>query len=668
MKSLLLKKAGLLILKNQNMIKKISISLIILTVVVSAAFIFRTSENDAYSNVNYPVVPQHRTCGTPEYMENLYRENPAYKKTMMELEKYAEEYAKNNPPGTDTRTVITIPVVVHVVWNLPVQNISDDQVLSQIDALNRDFRRMNSDTVNTPAPWKPLGADCQIEFKMARRDPNNNPTLGITRTQTSVVSFGQSSAIKFTSQGGHDGWDRDRYLNLWTCNIGTDILGYATFPGGSASLDGVVIGYNYFGTVGTLTAPYNKGRTATHEVGHWLWLYHIWGDDNGSCGGSDLIGDTPNQASEFYGCPGYPQLDACSSVSPGVMFMNYMDYTDDACMNLFTQGQLVRINSALDGPRVPIKTSNGHVDISGTPICSFKADSISIEFNNAVHFTDVSAGIPTGWQWTFAGGSPSSSTAQNPTVTYPTPGLYTVKLRVSNSFGADSVTKTSYIRVRGAVMNSYSVVNPPTFTRISVSSSDTSRAFFNWTKASVSNTVNYKVKIRKLGQQVDYVFTNSGNTSDSVAGIRKSALDSLAQVLGVTGDSVRCTWRTWSYNGIDSLSSQNTLIMTLVRSPIGIQVISSEVPERFGLYNNYPNPFNPVTKIRFDIPNISGNRNVNLTVYDVLGNQVAVLVNEELKAGKYEASWEASNFASGIYFYRIKAGEFVQTHRMVLVK
>ncbi|HMT12049.1 MAG TPA: M43 family zinc metalloprotease, partial [Ignavibacteria bacterium] len=415
------------------MIKKISILLIIIAVVVSAALIFRIGKNDAYSQVNFPVVPPHRTCGTTEYMENLYRENPAYKKTMIELEKYAEEYARNNPPGTDNRTVITIPVVVHVIWNLPVQNISDDQVLSQIDVLNKDFRRMNSDTTNTPAPWKPLGADCQIEFKMARRDPNGNPTLGITRTQTSVVEFGQSSSVKFTSQGGHDGWDRDRYLNLWTCNIGAQLLGYATFPGGSAALDGVVIGYNYFGTVGTLSPPYNKGRTATHEVGHWLWLYHIWGDDNGSCAGSDLIGDTPNQALEFYGCPTYPQLDACASVAPGVMFMNYMDYTDDACMNLFTQGQLVRINSALDGPRVPIKTSNGHIDISGTPICTFKADSLSVEYNNPVHFSDLSAGIPTNWQWTFTGGSPSNSTSQNPTVTYATPGGYTVKLRVSNS-------------------------------------------------------------------------------------------------------------------------------------------------------------------------------------------------------------------------------------------
>jgi PKD repeat protein len=650
------------------MIKKITISALLIAVIVSAAFVFNGKDNNAFSNISTGTVPLKRTCGTTEYMENLYKQDPEYKLAMQRLEKFAEQYAKDHPAGTESRTVITIPVVVHVVWNTPQQNISDDQIASQIDALNKDFRRLNADTVNTPAPWKSLGADCQIEFKMARRDPNNNPTLGITRTQTSITEFGQSTALKYTASGGHDGWDRDKYLNLWVCNLGSDLLGYATFPGGSAALDGVAIGYTFFGTMGTATPPYNKGRTATHEVGHWLWLYHIWGDDGGSCIGSDAVGDTPNQALEFYGCPAYPQVDACTSVAPGVMFMNYMDYTDDGCMNLFTQGQLVRVNAALTGPRLPIQSSNGHVDVSGTPICSFKADTISIEYNNPLHFSDLSAGIPTGWQWTFTGANPPTSNAQNPTVVYPTPGIYTVKLRVSNSFGADSLIKTSYIRVRGAMLSGYSVVSPVTLTRLNVASNDTSRVSFNWTRASNNNTVNYKVKFRKLGQQIDYTFTSATNAADSVLSIRKSALDSLAQVLGVTGDSVRCSWRAWAFNGIDSLSSQNSNLITLVRSTIGIQTISSEIPQRFALYNNYPNPFNPVTKIRFDIPNLTGNKNVSLVIYDILGNEVSVLVNQEMTAGKYEASWEASNFASGIYFYRIKAGDFVQTHRMILVK
>ncbi|MEO8512170.1 MAG: M43 family zinc metalloprotease [Ignavibacteria bacterium] len=649
--------------------KKVLFSVSVIALIFLTAFIFRNNETTVFpNNVQQTNLSIRPSCGTVDYMESLYKQDPAYRQQMQEMEKYVEKYTKEHSQKDGERTVITIPVVVHVVWNTAQQNISDEQILSQIDVLNRDFRRLNTDTSLTPAPWKSLGADCQIEFRMARRDPTGNPTLGITRTQTSITEFGLSNTLKFTAQGGHDAWDRDRYLNLWSCNLGSQLLGYATFPGGNASLDGVAIGYNYFGTTGVLAPPYNKGRTATHEVGHWLWLYHIWGDDNGSCSGSDLVGDTPNQAAEFYGCPTYPTVDACSPVSPGVMFMNYMDYTDDACMNLFTQGQLVRINSAINGPRLPIQTSNGHIDISGQPICSFKADSVSIQFNNPVHFSDISAGIPTGWQWTFTGGSPSSSTSQNPTVTYAAPGFYTVKLRVSNTFGADSLTKTSYIRVRGAALLPFSVVSPPTFTRISVSSSDTSRALFNWTKSSTNNTVFYKLKLRKIGGSTDYIFLSNSNGQDTSVNIRKSQLDSIAVQMGVTGDSVRCTWRGWAYNGVDSQQTSNSYIVTLVRSPIGIQIISTEIPQKFALYNNYPNPFNPVTKINFDIPNIMGDKKVQVVVYDVIGNQVEMLVNQEMTAGKYSVDWNAINYSSGIYFYRVSAGNFTDTRKMILVK
>ncbi len=651
------------------MIKKILFSVSVLSLVFLTAFLFRSNENTVYpsdlKSNNFSLRP---TCGTVDYMESLYKQDPAYRQKMIDLEKYVEKFTKEHSHKDGNRTIITIPVVVHVVWNTAAQNISDDQILSQIDVLNRDFRRLNTDTNLTPAPWKSLGADCQIEFKMARRDPGGNPTLGITRTQTNITEFGQSNALKFTSQGGHDAWDRDRYLNLWSCNLGSQLLGYATFPGGNASLDGVAIGYSYFGTTGVVSPPYNKGRTATHEVGHWLWLYHIWGDDNGSCAGSDLIGDTPNQASEFYGCPGYPTTDACSPSSPGVMFMNYMDYTDDACMNLFTQGQLVRINSALNGPRLPIQSSNGHVDVSGQPICSFKSDSLSVLFNNPVHFSDQSAGIPTGWQWTFTGGSPSSSTSQNPTVTYSTPGYYTVKLRVSNGFGADSLTKVSYIRVRGSAMSVFSQLSPPTFSRLGVNANDTSKINFTWLRSVPNNTVNYKIKIRKIGTTFDYVLPANNNGLDSVAGIRKSYLDSMAVQMGVTGDSVRCSWRAWVYNGIDSMQAASSFIISFVRSPIGIQVISNEIPQKFALYNNYPNPFNPVTKINFDIPNLSGDKKVQVVVYDVLGNQVELLVNNELEAGKYSVDWNAANYSSGIYFYRINAGSYTDTRKMILVK
>ncbi|HWA05558.1 MAG TPA: M43 family zinc metalloprotease, partial [Ignavibacteria bacterium] len=258
------------------MTKKFLFVFIITAALIFTGLLFKNGETSSLQSNNFSLNNDlKRTCGTMEYLEMQYKMDPSYRQRFAEMEKYAEKYIKEHSEKDGDRTVITIPVVVHVVWNTPVQNISDDQILSQIDVLNKDFRRLNSDTNLTPAPWKSLGADCQIEFRMARRDPNGNPTLGITRTQTSITEFGQNTALKFTSQGGHDAWDRDRYMNLWVANLGSQLLGYATFPGGNASVDGVAIGYNYFGTVGTLQPPYNKGRTATHEIGHWLWLYHI---------------------------------------------------------------------------------------------------------------------------------------------------------------------------------------------------------------------------------------------------------------------------------------------------------------------------------------------------------------------------------------------------------
>jgi hypothetical protein len=190
-----------------------------------------------------------------------------------------------------------------VVYNTAVQNVSDAQIQTQIDVLNRDFAKLNSDTTKIPAVWKSLAANTNIQFCLAQRDPNGNATTGITRTSTTTTSFSTNNAVKTVAPA----WPAASYLNLWVCNLGSSLLGYAQFPGGPAATDGVVITYTGFGTNGTAAAPYNLGRTATHEVGHWLNLYHIWGDDGGSCSGSDQVGDTPNQANSNGGAPTFPK-------------------------------------------------------------------------------------------------------------------------------------------------------------------------------------------------------------------------------------------------------------------------------------------------------------------------------------------------------------------------
>ncbi len=246
--------------------------------------------------------------------------------------------------------IINIPVVVHVLYNNSTQNISDAQVISQIVSLNNDFRRRNADTINTPAPFKSVAADTRIQFCLAKVDPNGKYTTGIIHKYTTETQFVADDAMKFSSQGGDDAWDASKYLNIWVCNLFGRTLGYAVLPGSPAEKDGVVIQYDVFGTIGYLTSPFNKGRTATHEIGHWLGLKHLWGDSD--CG-DDGIADTPPQEGSNSGCPSFPHMSSCSINSYGDMFMDYMDFTNDACMNMFTKGQTTEMRSlfAKGGPR-----------------------------------------------------------------------------------------------------------------------------------------------------------------------------------------------------------------------------------------------------------------------------------------------------------------------------
>ncbi|MFN4123687.1 MAG: M43 family zinc metalloprotease [Flavobacteriales bacterium] len=296
---------------------------------------------------------QHRNCGFEAVKKHLEENDPTYKANKAQIEKDYQQYLLSEQKND--RNIFRIPVVVHVVYRTNQENISDAQILSQINVLNQDFRRLNADASNTPALFLSAADDPGIEFCLATRDPQGNPTNGITRTQTTVTSFGLNDNMKNDATGGKSPWPRNSYLNIWVCNLGGGLLGYAYPPGASAAVDGVVIGFRFFGTTGTLQAPYNRGRTATHEVGHWLNLEHIWGDDNGSCNGSDQVADTPNQADAYYGCPTFPQV-SCGSED---MFMNYMDYTDDACMNIFTKGQRDRMRAVMSGFRASLQNSLG---------------------------------------------------------------------------------------------------------------------------------------------------------------------------------------------------------------------------------------------------------------------------------------------------------------------
>jgi len=319
------------------------------------------------TNIKESNIPTKRTCGTMDLHHELLNQSDKYARKREEIEVMTSEFISGVRIQTE-REIVKIPVVVHVVWNTEEQNISDAQIQSQIDVLNRDFRATNKDITKVPSPWKDLVADARIEFHLAKKDPEGDPSTGITRTHTTKTEFtdtdGLEQSIKSKAAGGADAWPADRYLNIWVCQLGKGLLGYAQFPGGAPKTDGVVILHTAFGTVGTADIPeypFNLGRTATHEIGHWLNLFHIWADDdeNGSpdvCAKSDEVADTPNQGTRNTGKPPFPHI-SCNNGPNGDMYMNYMDYVDDDTMVMFTKDQVARIDACLEGPRSSFLTN-----------------------------------------------------------------------------------------------------------------------------------------------------------------------------------------------------------------------------------------------------------------------------------------------------------------------
>jgi PKD repeat protein len=397
-------------------------------------------------------------CITDEMYLQEVAENPDRALQREIYESQIQEIIKNNPDLGKGGNARIIPVVFHVIHENGSENITRPQMLDQLRILNEDFRRLNPDTVNTPGPFKAVAADANIEFRIAQKDPSGNCTDGVVRVFSALTTNARNN-VKALSY-----WPSNKYLNIWIVRTienvnGTPgfVIGFAQFPGGSPLTDGVVLRADYTGSI--LTANNNhKGRTATHEVGHWLNLRHIWGDTN--CG-DDQVADTPQHAgANQSNCPTFPKFSACPQNGPnGDMFSNYMDYTNGNCQNIVTQGQSARMNAALSSfvsgrdnlwsPSNLVSTgTDGTAPVLCSPVAAFTASTTDICEGTAVNFTDWSwRGAPDTWSWTFTGGTPSTSSAQHPSVVYNTPGKYDVTLTVTNAAGTNTQTKTVYVNV-----------------------------------------------------------------------------------------------------------------------------------------------------------------------------------------------------------------------------
>ncbi len=389
------------------------------------------------------------------YQEMLERD-PQFRANQQALE--METQAASLQQGRSSSSVPKIiPVVFHIIHEYGTENISRQQCLNQLEILNKDFRRLNADTGNTPAAFRPIAADANIEFRLAQKDPNGNCTDGINRLYSPLTNNARDNVKSLIY------WPSSKYLNIWVVKSiesstgGTGyVIGFAQFPGGNSATDGIVLRGDFVGVIGTSNAS-NAGRTATHEVGHWLNLRHIWGD--ATCG-NDNVSDTPTQqAANQSNCPTFPKI-SCNNGPNGEMFTNYMDYTTGNCQNVFSAGQATRMNAALNSSvsgRSTLWSSANLVatGTDGTPptTCSPRADFTPnlptyLCAGGTVTFTQACfGGDATAYSWSFQGGSPATSLAASPVVTYSTPGTYNVSLTASNAAGNNTITRNALVVV-----------------------------------------------------------------------------------------------------------------------------------------------------------------------------------------------------------------------------
>ncbi len=651
---------------------------------------------------------QHRGCGTHSHQEIYNNGTPEIRNRMDAIEQHTQAFEQKRDKATG---VITIPVVVHVVYNTAAQNITDAMIQSQIDVLNKDFRKTNPDASQVPSLFAPVAADLEIQFQLATKDPNGNPTNGITRTSTTRTFFeyggGDANGVfvKQTAQGGKDAWNTTQYLNMWVCNFGgasVDLLGYATFPTDAGTFkDGVVMGYKFFGVNPSLGGVFGYGRTATHEVGHWLNLRHIWGDAN--CG-NDLVSDTPTQQTSNGGCPTFPKK-TCSNTSD--MFMNYMDYVNDQCMFMFSAGQKARARALFDagGARISLLTSPALG--GGTTTCptslstpagltssAVATTTANIAWSAVTGATSYSVQFrPTGTT-TWSSGTSASTSASLSGLTAGTTYEFQVRATcsaVNSAFSASATFTTTTTTVAYCASKGNSVadewidlVQIGTINRTSAGNA----GYFNGTASSTnvtrgaSTTISYSAGFRSgytatefwaiyVDWNRDGDFLDAGETVATRSSASAATLSSTFTVpatasLGATRirvsmkyNAAQTSCEAFSYGEVEDYTLN---VVT------GLRESSVEVPTFKTSLNTsiYPNPTSDEAKIsveNFDNANLG---KIQISLTDASGKAMQNITTENIESVQYEGTLDVRGYKAGIYFVTVVTNGEKQVKRLVI--
>lgn len=419
---------------------------IVARVLVGALFPFMAAPGFSQSEV------APCAANAPEYLEHIHHNDPQriaeMEATSAELEDFTREFAEAGRGGGGDE--IVIPVVFHVIHLNGPENVSDEQIHDAMRVLNDDFNKLNTDWDNVRPEFLDIVADVGISFRLAGLDPDGNCTKGITRTISALTNDGDQD-MKDLIQ-----WPRNRYMNVWICAYANGAAGYTLYPSavngpGGASTDGIVVQHNYLGTIGT-GSP-SRSRTLTHEVGHWLNLRHAWGDSNdpgvaSNCNMDDGVADTPNSI-------GWTTCnlsgESCNAGLNNVE--NYMEYS--YCSKMFTNGQKTRMLAAVNSGTANRNNlwTQGNRQLTGTwddpVLCAaeFTSDLRMTCVGGTITFEDRSFNNVTSWNWTFEGGTPSTSTEENPVVTYPEVGTYAVGLEVGDGVNTVTASVTDYVTV-----------------------------------------------------------------------------------------------------------------------------------------------------------------------------------------------------------------------------